>query len=157
MNCPKCGKATLEDKGHYRWKCPYIEPAKIKTLKNGKEKTIPAEPCGFMCGLSFFFDDDNLDVDIEVGFRSTKNLKVSQRATDIMKTEVLSLREADQFEEMKNIESIRLAEEREEELDELNSMMRNSGPVSTDIHKHTSDGGSYRKNRGGGLIGRKLG
>jgi hypothetical protein len=159
LRCPKCRRATLIRKGRYRWQCPYIwskeEFKDDESLGTSEDIVLDGRMCGFQCGLSFFFDDEDLSSKLEVGLPVSR-LKISRRAYELIDTGVLALNDLERAVEIEKLPSISKAQEHEEELEELNILMREVVGNTPEVHRHLSNGESYRKSRVGGLIGKKL-
>lgn len=156
MTCPKCGNTLLEPAPHNRWRCPYVYPNEYKLMKDGSVKEVTGQPCGFACGLAFFFDDENVDMKSEVGIPIGES-DISPRAQQIIQSKFLSLGEIDRFDQAPKLNEVKEAEDKEEEWNELNSMMREVVGRSVSIHRTQGSGEAYRKIVGGGLLSRRLG
>lgn len=159
MICPKCNQSVLEEGKKNRWYCPYIYPNEYKIVKkkDGTEdiKEIKGQPCNFACGLAFFVEDESAEIKAEVGI-SIENLHLSSRAQAIINSGVLGLNEIDRTDQVEKLQEIKDIEKKEEEWDEYNAMMREVVGRSPAVHRTLSNGESYSKIQGGGLISKKL-
>jgi hypothetical protein len=158
--CPKCRKAELVPQGKFRWRCPYIggkeEFEDDEELGKSEDVVLDGRMCGFQCGISFFFDDENISWKLELGV-PIGELKLSQRAVELIRTGVLALDDLERAVRIEKLESVISAQQREDDLEEIKAIMNDVVGRSAGIHRQLTSGDSYRKYKSGGLVAAKLG